>query len=447
MKKATWAVVKSLTPTLAIYFSVGLSGLSAVASTFFNKNNISLTPTELISLGVWVSLPWSVKMIFGAVVDTVKKRQFVVYLGAASMVLALLTVIDHASSRMIFDSIGEYKGLLISGLLSSIGIVLCDIVADTLSIEVPKEYIARAQVWARVAQSSGAVVGAALCGVLATHLSMAHVFTLELICPILALIATFMSSIKPANTAPPNFTLIKQGIGYAIICIGCGFIPYGQEILFFLSLGVISFMLKGLLPHIAEKRLFVTTLAALFLFRCAPGFGPAMSWWQISALGFDESFIGTLRITGTISGLIILVSLSKIIVKSSVLITLTALAVLDIILSAPHILIFYNLLPFDPRHIVLVDNAASAAIASLSMIPMGILIADAAPKQYRAAYMTVTASLMNIALVGGDLISKGVNAWLPVSRVDFSNLGGIMIISLAIGAVLSAIGIGLLKFK
>jgi hypothetical protein len=169
-----------------------------------------------------------------------------------------------------------------------------------------------------------------------------------------------------------------------------------------------------------------------------------MSWWQISALGFDESFMGTLRITGTISGLVILASLSKIIVKSSVLITLTALAALDIILSTPHILIFYNLLPFDPRHVVLVDNVASAAIASLSMIPMGILIADAAPKQYRAAYMTVTASLMNIALVGGDLISKKVNAWLPVSRVDFSNLGGIMVTSLAIGAVLSAIGISLL---
>ena len=52
-------------PLLMVYFAYGALGLVAVAETFWIKNNLKLTPAELASLSVWLTLPWTIKMVFG----------------------------------------------------------------------------------------------------------------------------------------------------------------------------------------------------------------------------------------------------------------------------------------------------------------------------------------------------------------------------------------------
>jgi hypothetical protein len=58
-------------PLLMVYFAYGATGLTAVAQTFWVKRDLTYTPAELASLSVWFTLPWTIKMVFGELVDTV----------------------------------------------------------------------------------------------------------------------------------------------------------------------------------------------------------------------------------------------------------------------------------------------------------------------------------------------------------------------------------------
>src|SRR5262245_50067547 len=58
-------------PLLMVYFAYGATGLIAVAQAFWVKKALTLTPAELASLGVWLNIPWTIKMVFGELVDTV----------------------------------------------------------------------------------------------------------------------------------------------------------------------------------------------------------------------------------------------------------------------------------------------------------------------------------------------------------------------------------------
>ena len=61
----------SYLPLLMVYFAYGALGLIAVAQSFFEKKTLTMSPADLAALGVWLSLPWAVKMVFGELVDTV----------------------------------------------------------------------------------------------------------------------------------------------------------------------------------------------------------------------------------------------------------------------------------------------------------------------------------------------------------------------------------------
>ena len=54
-----------------VYFAYGALGLIDVTRDFWIKEKLTLTPSELAGIGVWLTLPWTVKMVFGELVDCV----------------------------------------------------------------------------------------------------------------------------------------------------------------------------------------------------------------------------------------------------------------------------------------------------------------------------------------------------------------------------------------
>jgi hypothetical protein len=58
-------------PLLMVYFAYGALGLIAVAEAFWIKKALTLSPVQLAELAVWTTLPWTVKMVFGELVDSV----------------------------------------------------------------------------------------------------------------------------------------------------------------------------------------------------------------------------------------------------------------------------------------------------------------------------------------------------------------------------------------
>jgi hypothetical protein len=119
------------------------------------------------------------------------------------------------------------------------------------------------------------------------------------------------------------------------------------------------------------------------------------------------------------------------------------LALAGTVLSVPNISLFFGLhhwteatFGFGARAIAVIDAAAASPFAQLSMIPLLTLVAFYAPPDRRATWFALMASLMNMALVAGQLQTKYLNQIFVVQRGDYSELGSLLIAAAVIGLVL-----------
>ncbi|MEY3002424.1 MAG: hypothetical protein RLZZ428_799, partial [Pseudomonadota bacterium] len=134
------AIRRRYIPLLLIYFAYGASGFSAVAETFWVKEKLHLSAEDLISLGVWLTVPWTIKMIFGQMVDSFtlfgSNRKIYVFIGAFLMTVGIILMIGLVSDALWLASYPKEKVYIFASVTSVVGFVLQDVVADTMSTEV-----------------------------------------------------------------------------------------------------------------------------------------------------------------------------------------------------------------------------------------------------------------------------------------------------------------------
>ena len=118
---------------------------------------------------------------------------------------------------------------------------------------------------------------------------------------------------------------------------------------------------------------------------------------------------------------------SKQLTEYSVTAVLFWITVLGTLLSLPNLGLIYGLhewteatFGFGARAIAIVDAATSSPFAQFSMIPLLTLIAYYAPAGHRATWFALMASLMNLALVAGQLQTKYLNDIYVVGRGQYA---------------------------
>lgn len=457
-------------PLLMIYFAYGASGLSGIAESFWVKEKLSLGAVELVALGVWLSVPWTIKMVFGQMVDSIRilgsQRKIYVYFGAFLLALGNIMLIGLAGEYDFVKFASVETVYILASVISVIGFVIQDVVADAMSTEVvdrnrPEEEVQRdlamVQVLGRLSLSIAMFVVAGIGGWLAEMYSYETMFTLALIVPFISVIGVTFIKLDEPRQSPINCKILCGGLGFAffVILMGYNDVAYSQEIVFGVSLVVLIFMIKELISDIDEKtkRLIIFSAIIIFIYRAMPSTGPGVSWWEIDILGFDKAFFGTLAQIGTGIAIAGMWLLSDFITKKPVSYTLIMLTLIGTVLSLPVIGMYYGLHEFTQEHfgfgartLALIDMALSSPFAHLSMIPLLTLIAIYAPAGKRATWFAVMAGLMNLALTAGALFTKYLNQFFTVSRElvkdgqvishqDYSELGMLMIIVTAINLV------------
>lgn len=439
---------------------ISFSAIGEVTNTFFFKDHTHLTAAQLLSLGIWIALPWSTKIIFGTIIDGItffgSNRLSYLILGSVLSIAGSLVMVDVASTQYSVHLLGEYGALLLSGLINTVGIVMSNIVANTMAIEIAilDEEKANVQVLTRIMSGLGGLLAAAGTGILAQHLTPTQVFALVAFVPFISILASVFIEKEEESPKVLNKPLLIGGLAFGVYCVACGLFAgtKAQLLVFLMSSLVVCVMLWSVIKdqESSLRKTFILTCVAIFLFRCTPGTGAGESWWMISELKFDPEFLGLLKTTGHVLSFIVLWASSYFITKIDTKKLLTLLTVLSVVLFIPQILVYYHiheLLGWSARHVMLIDNAIIMPLGSLSMVPLGILIANNAPKEKRAIYISLISSFMNISLMAGDLITKQLNEVYLVTRTDFSQLGKLMISSLIISTVLSVSGILVLRKK
>ncbi|VVH55386.1 hypothetical protein BSPCLSOX_534, partial [uncultured Gammaproteobacteria bacterium] len=131
---------------------------------------------------------------------------------------------------------------------------------------------------------------------------------------------------------------------------------------------------------------------------------------------------------------------AKFIVKRNIGEVLIFLTIMGTLLSLPIVAMYYDvhtLLGIEARTVVLVDTALASPFDYIAQVLMLTLVAIYAPEGKKGTWFALMASLMNIALSAGGLLTKYLNKIFVVSREvvsdgvvtvaqDYSQLGDLL---------------------
>ncbi|MEM8745030.1 MAG: hypothetical protein AAGF14_10380, partial [Pseudomonadota bacterium] len=341
-------------------------------------------------------------------------------------------------------------------------IVLQDVVADAMSTEVvdrtnpdgsqrPKKDVEHelgmVQVLGRLALSFGIFAVAGLSGFLAKIYAYQTVFLLGLLVPAISVTGALLVRLEKVPSKPIDWRILGGGFGFGAVvaALGLGGVPYSQELIFIVSMAVVIAMLirvtDDLNPDARRKILYAAII--IFVFRSTPLVGEGYTWFSIDELGFDEAFYGTLSQISAGLAMAGIWLLADSITRRPVANVLLILTVLYTVLSLPTIGLAYRIdlwtqemFGFGARTIALINTAAESPFAQLSMIPMLTLVAIHAPAGRRATWFALMASLMNLALVAGQLQTKYLNWIFDVNRGQYGDIPMLVVTAVLIGFVI-----------
>ncbi len=311
-------------PLLTVYLASGALGIIAVADSFWVKKSLTLSPADLASLAVWLQLPWTAKMVFSELVDSLpilgSQRRSYTFIGAGLIAAGLVVLAGAAGGWITFAR--PERLYVLAQLLVVIGSVIQEVVADAMSPEVvarvnadgsprPQAEISRdlamVEVLARLTYSIGAFAVGWLAGLLAKHFSYETVFLMGLVVPALSVSGGLLVRLGPSRRRAIDWRIFGGGILFAAAAtlLGLSAFRFAQEIVFLLSLTVICLMLRRVMGRLDPdiRRRIALAAIMIFAFRAVPMLGEGYRWFAMDKLGFDEAFFGVLQLTGTGVGL------------------------------------------------------------------------------------------------------------------------------------------------
>ena len=503
-------------PPLMVYFAAGFSGLTAIVGTFYVKEYLDLSAAYLAGLTFWAGLPWALKMPLGHLVDIIWRwKWLLIYLGAALIALSVtimyLLITQTAMMTAIMPRSAWY---VTSFLLSPCGLVIQDAVADAMSVEaVPlvdetgtpySDEDARAmhttmQTLGRFALISGTVVVALLNIYMFRGIEgmdaagKAHIYAAiyfsALLIPLVSVSGVVLAGIqkfrlrrhllkrgltdaeadtlfeRPDEETTPNPWYFIGGAAFVALslAIGLGDVPYGQEVIFTGSMGIVILLMRQLVKALPPEaaRALIGTAIIIFVFRAVPGPGNGATWFTIDVLGFDQQFLSLLSLITSVLTLVGMVILRPLMANHTIVFIVVLLTIAAGILSLPNIGLYYGIqhvtAPLtggvvDARFIAIIDTAIESPLGQVAMIPMLAWIARNAPNNLKATFFAVMASFTNLALSASSLLTKYLNEIFTVTRqvtdpqtgavkvpADYSQLGMLLIVVAVI-----AVGVPLL---
>lgn len=470
----------SFLPPLMVYVAAGVSGLTAIVGTFFVKNHLGLSAEFLAALGFWLGIPYTIKMPIGHVVDLIWRwKSVLVYLGASLIAASLMIMAGLINHRVAMETVMSVeRWFILSALLSPIGYVIQDVVADAMTVEaVPrfddngapidnetqKFMHTTMQTLGRVAVIGGGIAVAMVNIIVfadteglnkaAKSALYAKVYEWALVIPVVSVLGVMLATVlrwrarerlvaggmsaesaaqqldgRTEKTAP-NPWILGGSVLFVLFSVGMGLsgFKWKEEVVFIGSMAIIVVMLAKLTRELAPeaRATLIGTAAVIFVYRATPGLGDGATWWMIDHLRFDEHFLSVLEMAGSVLALFGLFIFRRFMAERSIAHITGFLALVTTILTLPTLGMVYGLHDWTSRMtdgavgartLMLVNTTIASPLSQVAMIPMLVWIARSAPAHLKATYFAVMASFTNLALAAAQLGTKYLNQIFTVSR-------------------------------
>ena len=466
----------SYLPPLMIYVAAGISGLTGIVGTFFVKDYLNLSAAFLAGLGFWAGIPWALKMPLGHLVDLIwNKKNYMVFVGASLISLSLLIMyglIIHTEWMSTILTVETW--FVISVLLSPIGYVVQDVVADAMTVEAVPLVDDDGKNFSRdeiklmhtTMQTLGrfAIIGGTVLVALANVILFKGVDDLEqtekislygsiyiyaLIIPIVSVMGIFLASFLksqkrkkliqkgfsgleaeiPKEKTEINWWILGGSLVFVIFTLSVGSfrLPFAQEIVFLGSMIIILFLMNKLIKELPKdlRLTVVGTAIIIFIFRAMPGPGPGLSWFEIDVLEFNEQFFSVLSLIASVLTLVGIIVLRPFMANNSIAKIIIILSIAGAVLFLPSVGMYYGFHNWtssitngvvDAKFIAIFNTALESPLGQVSMIPLLAWIAKNAPAHLKATFFAVFASFTNLALSASSLGTKYLNEIFTITR-------------------------------
>ncbi len=452
----------SFLPPLLIYLAAGVSSLTGIVGIFFIKDYLNLSAAFLAGLGFWAGIPWALKMPLGHIVDLIwSKKNVLIYIGATLITISLIIMYFLISdTEFMTNYMDAEKWFILSTILSPVGYVLQDVVADAMTVEaVPnydknkKKYSTKEikamhttmQTFGRFSIIGGTVMVAAANIYFFRDASSlneneqislySNIYLYALIIPLISISGVILSKILLINNKinyekiKPDYSIIIGSLIFVIFVSTIGLLNHklSQEIVFCGSLIIVGFLMKSLLKKISPtlRNTIIGTALIVFMFRAVPGIGAGMSWFEIDILGFDQSFFSLLSLISSLLTMLGIIIFRKFMYENTISKIIIYLSFLNAILLLPSLGMYYGLHEWtasitdnviDAKFIAIINTALESPLGQVAMIPMLAWIAKNAPSNLKATFFAVFASFTNLALSASNLLTKYLNQVFVVTR-------------------------------
>lgn len=470
----------SYLPPLMVYCAAGVSGLTGIVGTFFVKDYLGLSAAFLAALGFWAGIPWALKMPIGHLVDLMwRHKAGLVHLGAsliAASLIIMIGLIGEPDAMRAFMPIEAW--FVLATLLSPVGYVMQDAVADAMTVEavpqldaggkpLPAATLRRMHTTMQMLGRVSIILGGVLVSVanvllfegtenLAETAKVAlyvRIYELALVIPLLSVSGVVLAGVlkrraakrlarlghsardidrllhAPAQDTAPNAWILGGSALFVVLTltIGLSGMAWGQELIFAGSFVIIGFMIAKLVRELAPeaRRTLLGTMIVIFVFRALPGPGAGATWWMIDELGFDPAFLSRLDLITSTLALAGLFLFRRFMAERSIAHIVIVLTLAGSLLSLPLIGMFHGLHHWtaslssgvvDARFIAIANTALESPLGQVAMVPMLAWIANSAPAHLKATFFAVMASFTNLALSASQLGTRYLNQILTVSR-------------------------------
>ena len=410
-----------------IYFVEGALGLARLAQTFLLKDELKLGPAELSATLGLLSLPWTIKPLYGFLSDGFpifgyRRRSYLVLAGFVGFLsyLVLALGLDTLISIDGIDTSMAFTVTVISLLLSSASIALSDVVADGIVVQKTREAAEQGDdttagglqslCWGSAAL--GALLSAYFSGSLLETMSPKDVFGIVSILPLAVSGISFLIQEEPIKKMSSGDIQSDTQNGKVFDEAETSAEPTISE-----QISSLSSALRQ--PSIYKPVLF------LFLWKATPTSDGAMLYFMTNDIGFGPEFLGRARLLTAASSLLGVFLYNQYLRRVPIKDVLLWTSIVSVPLGLTQLLLIshYNReLGIPDGLFVLGDDAVLSILGEFAFLPTLVLAARLCPPGIEAVLFATLMSIYNGASTVGTEVGAGLTKLLSVTETDFSNL-------------------------
>jgi folate/biopterin transporter len=389
---------------LTVYFVQGILGLARLAVSFFLKDELLLSPTQVSALLGIVALPWIIKPLFGFISDGLpifgyRRRPYLILSGILGTVswVSLATIVHTTWAATTAIALG------------SLSVAVSDVIVDSLVVERAR---AESQADAGSLQSIcwgasafGGLLTAYLSGWLLEHFSTHTVFGITALFPLLVSAVAWLIAESPVskdnqNPQQRNSPTIKHQLGQ-------------------------------LRKAITQKAIWLPT-AFVFIWQATPTADSAFFFFTTNELHFGPEFLGRVRLVTNLASLVGIWIFQRYLKTLPFRVIFGWSTVLSAALGMTMLLLVTHTnrtLGIDDHWFSLGDSLVLTVMGQIAYMPVLVLAARICPPGVEATLFALLMSVSNLAGMVSYEFGAIMMHWLGITETNFELLWLLVIIT------------------